>query len=153
MIKGPFCKMNKISLTGLNYSFMPRAVPLFPYANQNHQPLRIGRTPYFNGGLLVAGQYRRSGNIALSVHSEKTGQFIFTASIDIPHALHKANDRHIWLCAFGINEGVPEAMEKAGHVRLTGIRHEFTAIGGYAVLALIKPHLAEMIKTQTQRKN
>jgi len=57
---------------------------------------------------------RRNGDIRLSLFSPEVGP-IATASV-----CRVARAGHVWLKGWSENEGLPEALEAAGVVRLTG---------------------------------
>lgn len=101
---------------------------------------KVGAAKYTKAGYIGIEQYR-NGEVALTVTSED-GEPQATATVAIQGA-PSAPD-HVWLKGWSENEGLPEALEAAGLVTLTGrIWHT-----GYADAheAELSPALASAVK-------
>ena len=105
-------------------------------SNDNQRNFRIGATKYFPAGEILIGKYKNGGH-ALIVNCPKTAMPLYTATINIPHASPRANDKYIHIPEWGVFEGVIEALEKEGLVRRTGIYHEFKDLNCRAQLVLM----------------
>lgn len=84
----------------------------------------IGRTTYCHSrSVLRMGKYH-DGSIAVRGFHPKTGEPLYTASVCLPD---KPQDGCIWVKNWSENDGVLEALIKAGAITLTGK----CAIAGY----------------------
>lgn len=82
--------------------------------------INIGATEYGNPGRLVLKGWYAEGGVALQVVSGRGVEC--TATVNLVDSLLPSNE--VWLKGWGENAGVPEALEMAGAVRLTGRTQE-----------------------------
>ena len=78
---------------------------------------KVGAAKYTKAGYISIEQYR-NGEVALTVTGED-GEPQCVATVAITDAPRIGPDR-VWLKGWGENEGVPEAMQAAGLLTLTG---------------------------------
>lgn len=79
--------------------------------------LLVGPSVNSAGGCLQVGYYA-GGGVALSVYSGQGKEYTATVNL-VDHPLPEGE---VWLKGWPENEGVPEALEAAGVVELTGRR-------------------------------
>lgn len=123
--------------------FLPESIQLHQPANQNKKPmtnLLVEPTKYLCGGKITMSQYENDGSIAFNVADVLSGKQIYTATLNIPQATFPANQRYVYLRSWGQYEGVPEAFQKTGLVKITGLYHQFPS-GEKAILVLVSPRL------------
>ena len=77
----------------------------------------VGPTRYGSAGTLVVAGWYGNGRLALSVTNPVSG-VLYKATVNMPD--DELADGFVFLKGWSENEGVPEALELAGHVRLTG---------------------------------
>jgi hypothetical protein len=81
--------------------------------------LRVGPAKWMHGGVIKFGRYG-SGELAMQIVNEMDGQPEAKATVAlVPDAEHPG-EFSVWLKGWSENEGIPEALEKAGIVKLTG---------------------------------
>lgn len=98
--------------------------------------LKVGASRFSNGGHLVFNRYE-CGQIAIQVFSEEGPEYTATVAMvnDDPDG-----EYGVWLKGWDTNEGVPEALQAAGLVKLTGR----TVRAGYA--KAVHAELAEHVR-------
>jgi len=72
---------------------------------------------YVKGQVAVSKLYYNNGRIALELLDPDDGEIQATATVNVPEFPLK--DGYVLLKGWSENEGIPEALEKAGVVRLT----------------------------------
>jgi hypothetical protein len=79
----------------------------------------VGPSKYSKGGRVYLSTYAHGGMIALIVKwdDDYPPEYIATVNMSLSRPLAK---NEVWLKGWGENEGVPEALEKAGILKLTG---------------------------------
>lgn len=112
--------------------------------------LSVGPAVHSQGGQIGIGFYG-NGEIALFVESERGREAVATVNLEgnepSPPTL---SDDYVWLKGWSENEGLPEALEKAGLVKL--LDDKWPAGFTHAVLAEILEPLSKEIKTAMMRK-
>lgn len=84
-------------------------------------PLRVGPAKYSNGGTIEFHRYH-NGEIVIDVIADD-GQREARATVALEFATNAASRNGVWLKGWSENEGLPEALEKAGIVKRTGEKH------------------------------
>ena len=86
-------------------------------SNRYSTQFRVGRARYMEGGTIAITRYS-NGEIALVINGESfEDQIVATVALkDAP----RVAPRSVWLKGWSENEGVPDALVRAGMVRLTG---------------------------------
>lgn len=85
--------------------------------------LRMGAAKWTKGGLIKFGRYG-SGELAIQIINETDGQPEAKATVSlVPYGAEDPGEFGVWLKGWSENEGIPEALEKAGIVQLTGAQH------------------------------
>lgn len=85
--------------------------------------LRVGAAKWTKGGLIKFGRYG-SGEIAIQIINEMDGQPEAKATVSlVPYGAPEPGEFGVWLKGWSENEGIPEALVKAGIVTLTGRTH------------------------------
>lgn len=84
--------------------------------------LKVGPAKFMRGGYLAFSHYPFNGEIAIRIYSED-GEPEATATVALEHAPDARERNGVWLKGWSENDGVPEALEKAGIVKLTGETH------------------------------
>ena len=79
--------------------------------------IQIGPTRFGAGGHLRIKGYYQGGGIALEVVSDRGPEYVATVNLADDQQLPNGE---VWLKGWSGNEGVPEALQAAGAVRLTG---------------------------------
>lgn len=95
--------------------------------------LRVGPAKYFKSGVIKFAEYAEN-NIAILIVDEFSEERLAVASVNLDELPPKG---HVWLKGWSENEGIPEALEKAGIVELTG---ETTPTG------YVEAQLAKLLK-------
>lgn len=80
---------------------------------------RCGPAKYFKAATVLMTHYPHDGSIALVANQGTPDQQTYTVCLWEPPA--PIRDGHVWLKGWSENEGVPEALEEAGLVKLTGM--------------------------------
>jgi len=75
-------------------------------------------TPMFNGELKIVLGFYNNGRTALQLVDVEDGSPYYIATVNIPE--EELAEGCVFLKGWSENEGVPEALEKAGVVKLTG---------------------------------
>lgn len=75
-------------------------------------------TPLFNGKLKVVKKQYGNGRLALTLEDPEDGSPWFTATVNLPEEAMPID--HAFMKGYSENEGLPEALVKAGVVELTG---------------------------------
>jgi len=88
------------------------------------QELTVGPSRWSQGGTVYFNEYELGG-IAIQVFGEEGPEYTATVAL----AGNDPGENCVWLKGWGANEDVPEALEAAGIVELTGI----TRRTGFAV--------------------
>lgn len=84
--------------------------------------LSIGPAKHFAKGLVEFGEYL-NGEIAITIYNIE-GERIAVASVNMEGKGAKTpGPKHVWLKGWSENEGIPEALEKAGILKRTGETH------------------------------
>ena len=110
--------------------------------------LHIGPVRYMEDGTIAITRYE-NGEVALLIEGAcDEDQIVATAALeDAP----RVGPRHVWLKGWSENEGVAEALVRAGFIRLTG--EVFPTGFVKAQLAeLREPLLSEVVKAVSERK-
>ena len=105
--------------------------------------LICGKTKFSDGGVVRFGHYETAdGPVAVWV--ERDGERQFVATINIPEC--PLDEGCVWLKGWCENEGVPEALEKAGVVELI----DAFAPAGYSVAtgARLTPAALSQIRSE-----
>jgi hypothetical protein len=86
----------------------------------NRTPFRIGPSTHSQGGRLAFGFYVADAGGGLALICERAGQREYVATVNLaPYGSRPLAENEVWLKGWSENEGVPEALEKAGIVKLT----------------------------------
>jgi len=85
-------------------------------ATAQRGPVHI-KARYVDEEVLLTFLHYKDGSVAIVGHGWNTGEPLFTATVWLPDA---PDEGCVWLKGWEENEGVPEALVKAGVVRLTG---------------------------------
>lgn len=91
-------------------------------------PLRVGSATHLPGGIVQFQEYV-SGETGIEVIDDRGNRYVATASI-VPYGGPHPGETGVWLKGWSENEGVPQALEAAGILRLTGR----TCTSGFATL-------------------
>lgn len=96
-------------------------------------PLEVGpaKHGHFRGGLIQFGYY---GNGETAITVLRNGEREAVATVNLEDYGVEAPADHVWLKGWSENKGIPEALEEAGIVELTGE----TVPAGYATAQLGK---------------
>jgi len=86
------------------------------------QQLKVGPAKFMGGGYVEFTRYPYNGETAIRIFAED-GEPEATATVAIENAPTAHTRNGVWLKGWSENEGVPEALEKAGIVKLTGETH------------------------------
>lgn len=81
--------------------------------------LKVGPAKYMGGGYVEFSTYPFNREIAIRIYAED-GQPEATATVALQDAPNARSRNGVWLKGWSENEGVPEALVKAGIVTLTG---------------------------------
>jgi hypothetical protein len=77
------------------------------------------KTPFHDGKVkIVKRNYAVGGRILLALIDASDGEPLFTATVNLPD--ETLEDGYVFLKGYSENEGLPEALEKAGVVAFTG---------------------------------
>ena len=106
---------------------------------QHGTPLKVGPSTYSRGGNVEIARYR-NGDIALQVVGDD-GETEYTATVCLAQP---AGPGRVWIKNWSENEGVSQAFEKAGLIRLTG--ETYPAGFTQAELAEVLPPLKAVIE-------
>jgi hypothetical protein len=79
---------------------------------------KVGPFKYWYGGDVEIGKYLADDSIALRITDN--GMPVATATVCLVKSGVPVEAGKVWLKGWGENEGIPEALEKAGIVKLTG---------------------------------
>lgn len=82
--------------------------------------MRIGPSKHSKGGELRWSFYTESGESALMSFSDIDGSPELTCTVALWPPSPRAPEGYVWLKGWEANEGVPQALEDAGVVVLTG---------------------------------
>jgi hypothetical protein len=89
------------------------------------EALKVGPSRFSRGGSVRFARYRETGGVAIQVWGDEGLEY--TATVALVNA--PSPGKHgVWLKDWSENEGVPEALEAAGIIELTGL----TASAGFA---------------------
>lgn len=80
--------------------------------------LTVGPTDHCKGGSISFGHYK-SGEICIEITEDDGGIFVATVPLVRRYGQHPG-ERCVWLKGYNENEGLPEALVRAGVVKLTG---------------------------------
>jgi len=86
------------------------------------EKLKVGPAKFMGAGYVEFSKYPYNGETAIRVFSED-GEPEATATVALESAPPARSRNGVWLKGWSENEGVPEALEKAGIVKLTGETH------------------------------
>lgn len=86
------------------------------------QQLRVGPAKFSGSGYVEFSRYPFNGEIAIRIFADD-GNPEATATVALEHAPNARSRNGVWLKGWSENEGIPEALEKAGIVNLTGETH------------------------------
>lgn len=86
------------------------------------QKLKVGPAKYTGGGYVEFTVYPFNYEIAIRIYSED-GEPEATATVALEDAPNARSRNGVWLKGWSENEGLPEALELAGIVKLTGETH------------------------------
>ena len=92
-----------------------------PAPSPEHEPLRVGPTSFLFAGIIQFQKYP-SGETGIKVVNEEGDSYVATASV-VPYGAPDPGETGVWLKGWSENEGVPQALESAGIVTLTGRTH------------------------------
>jgi len=82
--------------------------------------LRVGAAKWTKGGTIKFGRYG-SGELAIQIINELDGQPEAKATVSlVGYGAPHPGEHGVWLKGWSENEGIPEALSKAGIVTLTG---------------------------------
>lgn len=82
--------------------------------------LRAGPAKWTRGGPIKFGRYA-SGELAIQIMNAEDGQPEAKATVSlVPYGAPEPGEFGVWLKGWSENEGIPEALAKAGIVILTG---------------------------------
>ena len=85
--------------------------------------LHVGPSKYCGGGVILFGFYQ-SGELAMRIVDGLTGVPEATATVSlVPYGAEHPGKFGVWLKGWSENEGLPEALERWGIVKLTGRKH------------------------------
>ena len=88
-----------------------------------HEPLRVGPTKLLPAGVIRFQEYP-SGEIGIEVITDARRRHCYVATVSlVPYGSPYPGAGGVWLKGWSENEGVPQALELAGVVRLTGRTH------------------------------
>lgn len=81
------------------------------------------------------GRYRNNNRISIQLIEEKTGEPIATASVNLP-SINGIMDNHIAIKDYSENEGMVEALKKAGIIgkSVAFVEQSHVTIGVYELL-------------------
>ena len=82
------------------------------------EPLRVGRALYMPEGVVQFLTYQ-SGETAIEVVDAEGDSYMATVAL-VPSGAEHPGETGVWLKGWSENSGVPQALESAGVVRLTG---------------------------------
>lgn len=110
--------------------------------------LSVGPSRFSEGGNIALGRYG-DGELAVVVYHPNTGerQSVATVCLAGEVELLPAAPDHIWLKGWSENEGIPEALERSGLVKLTGVRCPVGPFGCEAILAELTEPFKCVVKT------
>lgn len=81
--------------------------------------LKVGPAKYFTSGTVEFAKYG-NGETAIIINGAE-GERLAVATVNMEGSLAKApGPKHVWLKGWSENEGIPEALEKAGILKRTG---------------------------------
>ena len=80
---------------------------------------QCGPAKFFKAAKVLISHYPVDGSTALIANLGTPDKQVYTVCLGDNPAPLKSD--HVWLKDWGANEGVPEALEKAGLVKLTGL--------------------------------
>lgn len=83
-----------------------------------HESLSVGPALYMPAGVVHFQTYR-SGETAISIVYDKDESYVATVAL-VPYGCDHPGETGVWLKGWSENQGVPQALESAGIVRLTG---------------------------------
>ncbi len=86
--------------------------------------------------VVQAERYALNGHTALSLYDARTGEYVATASVNMPHAPLAPNQ--VFIKDYSENVGMLKALEEAGIVRVSGV-YVPTGIGSLPVCELLIP--------------
>jgi hypothetical protein len=87
------------------------------------EPLRVGATKLFPAGVIQFQEYP-SGETGIEVITDKRKRRCYIATVSlVPYGAPSPGVGGVWIKGWSENEGVPQALELAGVVRLTGRTH------------------------------
>ena len=109
--------------------------------NRHNTKLRIGPVGSMEGGTMTISRYP-NGEVALIIRGEGDDDYI-VATVALEEAPRVAPHR-VWLKGWSENEGVPEALVRAGFVRLTGDHHPSGFVAAQ-LAELLEPLLSEVL--------
>lgn len=92
-----------------------------PSPNPEHESLRVGSTNLLFAGIIQFQEYQ-SGETGIKVVNEAGNWYVATASV-VPYGAPDPGETGVWLKGWSENEGVPQVLESAGIVTLTGRTH------------------------------
>ena len=81
---------------------------------------QCGPAKHFKAATVLMTKYPHDGSTALIANPGSEYQQTYTVCLYDPPA--PMRDGHVWLKGWSENEGAPEALEKAGLVKLTGMK-------------------------------
>jgi len=88
-----------------------------------HEPLRVGPTKILPAGVIQFQEYL-SGETGIEVIIDARTRESYVATVAlVPYGAPHPGAGGVWLKGWSENEGVPQALELAGVVRLTGRKH------------------------------
>lgn len=82
-------------------------------------PVNVGPTKFGNTGQVYVGRYA-DGMLALVLLDPETGEQLLCATVCMADTATYTSKRHVWLKVWSENEGIEEALVKAGVLTLTG---------------------------------
>lgn len=90
--------------------------------SQDANALKVGPAKFMPGGYLEFAVYPFNNEIAIRIYNED-GNPEATATVALQDAPNARSRNGVWLKGWSENEGIPEALEKAGIVKLTDEMH------------------------------
>lgn len=95
------------------------------------------KTKYFNGeAFLEWGKYTNN-NIALKIINDN--EILYVATVNLPEHIDMNKKNTVLLKGWSENEGLPEALEKSGVLKLTGRKFKTGFVYADEAILLMKP--------------
>lgn len=115
--------------------------------------LKVGRALYMDGGFISVGFYQANGETALRIVSDQDEPLAMATVClaSVKQQVPVAFPEHVWLKGWGENEGIPEALEDAGLVELTGMKCP-TGFSEAVLARVLEPLAAEIARAALEQE-